>query len=260
MVTTLDAWTTAAQSGHALPVCSPDVAVVKLRAVEVQEIALDEAAENYIEAAQGDARSKAYCGFAVARSLLAVSLIRALTGVPIPEAASLATYQRMVDVCEDSLAQLRIHESGYAADAPNAFSIGLGAITVLYSVGTRCKDFCLRRRALLVLETCPRREGIWTIEMARFRITTVIKAEEERALQRYPNGLLNNYLPEDCQVRLDEIVEVDGKCMLRLFWRDRDSRTFTIEDIPIVRNQGESPFTLSPPTVDVIPDQWTPAS
>jgi hypothetical protein len=258
MVTTLDAWTTAAQSGHALPVCDLDVAAVKLRATEVQEMALNEAAENYIEAAQGDARSKAYCGFAVARSLLAISLIRTLTGVPIPQAATLATYQRMVDVCEDSLAQLRIHESGCAADAPNAFSIGLGAIAVLYSVGTRCKDFCVRRRALLVLETCPRREGIWTVEMARFRVVAVIKAEEERASQRYPEGLPNNYLPEDCQVRHDEILEIDGKPVLRLFWRDSNSRSFTIEDIPVVSCQSICPFTLSSSSIGAFPDPAAP--
>jgi hypothetical protein len=248
MVSRLDTWMPAAESGRDLPAGDPDTAVPTLDALQAQESALDAAAKTYIEAAQGDVKSRAYCGFAVARSLLFINAIRALSELPVSPAVTLATYQRTVDVCEEALAQLRLCKSKSPANASNAFSIGLGAIKVLFCVATRCKDFYLRRRALLVLETCPRREGIWTIEGARFRAMAIIKAEEGRALQRSPDRVLNNSPPEDWQVRHSEVVEVDGNSMMRLFWQSDRSRALTIEDIPISNQLISSPLDERAPT------------
>jgi hypothetical protein len=233
MVSRVDAWMVAAESQRELPAGDPDTAVTTLYALQAQESALDAAAKAYIERAQGDARSRAYCGFAVARSLLVISVIRTLSDLPVTPAVTLATYQRIVDVCEEALAQLRLCESRCPPNASNAFSIGLGAIKVLFCVAMRCKDFYLRRRALLVLETCPRREGIWTIESVRFRVMAIIKAEEERALQRCPTRVLTDSLPEDCHVLHSGMVEVDGNSMMRLFWQNDHSRALTIEEIPV---------------------------
>jgi hypothetical protein len=247
MVSRVDACMAAAESGCELPACDPDTAVTTLDALQAKESALDAAAKTYIETAQGDARSRAYCGFSVARSLLVISVIRTLSGLPVLPAVTLATYQRIVDLCEEALAQLRLRDSRCPANASNAFSIGLGAIKILFCTALRCKDFYLRRKALLILETCPRREGIWTIDSARFRVMAIIKAEEERVLQRYPNRALNNSLPEDCRVLHSEIAEVDGNSTMRLFWQNDRSRALTIEDIPVDNLQISSPLDKRAP-------------
>jgi hypothetical protein len=84
--------------------------------------------------------------------------------------------------------------------------------------------------------------------MARFRVMSVIKAEEERALH-HPGRLHPNHLPEDCRIAHDEFVEVDGQKMLRLFWRRPGLVAFVTEDVPIHNWEPSSPIFSSPPAV-----------
>jgi hypothetical protein len=248
MVTALDGLTLVARSGMPLPKPDPEAAMIRSRTVQAKQEALEAVVEERCEALQDNFKEKAYYGIVLARSLLTVVFIRHLSGAPASPESDLETYQRIVDLCETSLAQLRHCDSSWTADSPNAFSIGLGVIAVLYNVAVRCKDFYLRRRALLVLEMCPRREGIWTVEMARFRVMTVIKAEEEKALH-HPGRLNPNHLPEDCQVGHNEFVEVDDQKMLRLFWRKPGQIAFVTEDVPIGNWEPSSPLFSSPPAV-----------
>jgi hypothetical protein len=248
MVTALDGLTLVTRSGKPLPTPEPDAAMLRSRTIQAKKEALEAVAEELIEALQDNLKEKAYYGIVLARSLLTVVFIRHLTGTPVPPEADLEIYQRIVDLIETSLAQLRHCDSNWAADSTNAFSLGLGVIAVLCNVAVQCKDFYLRRRALLVLEMCPRREGIWTVEAARFRVMSVIKAEEEKALH-HPGRLSPNDIPPDCQVGHNEFVDVDGQRMLRLFWRKPGQIAFVTQDVPIGNWEPSSPLFSSPPAV-----------
>jgi hypothetical protein len=248
MVTALDRLTMVASSGMPVPKPDPEAALARGRMIDAKWEALEAATEERIETLQDNIREKAYYGIVLARSLLTVLFTRSLTGTPMPPEEDLRTCQRIVDLCETSLAQLRHWDPAWAADSPHTFSIGLGVIAILYNIAMRCKDFYLRRRALLVLEMCPRREGIWTVEMARFRVMCVIKAEEEKALY-HPGRLSPNHLPEECHTKHNEFVEVNGVKMLRLFWREPGQAAYVTQDIPVGNWEPSSPLFSSPPAL-----------
>jgi hypothetical protein len=62
----------------------------------------------------------------------------------------------------------------------STFSISLGIVTPLFLCATRCRDSSIRHRAIDILSTCQRREGLWDSELAG-RVTRRIAAIEEAA-------------------------------------------------------------------------------
>jgi hypothetical protein len=248
MVAALDRLALVATSGKPFPQPNLEVATARICAVQAKQEILEAVAQERIDALQHDDKEKAYYGIVLARSLTNVIFIKRLTGASAQPEVELETWQKVVDLCETSLAQLQHCNPTRAANAPNAFSVGLGVIPILYNVGVRCKDFYLRRRALLVLERCPRREGIWTVEMARFRIMTIIKAEEAKALY-HPGRMGPYHLPEDCHIAHNEFVMIDGKEMLRLFWRKPGSSAYITENVHIRGWKSPSYPADSPPSL-----------
>jgi hypothetical protein len=90
--------------------------------------------------------------------------------------------------------------------------------------------------------------------MARFRVMTIIKAEEERALY-HPGRLSPNHLPEDCHTKHNEFVEVNGEKMLRLFWRKPGEAAYVTQDIPVGNWEPSSPLFTSPPALLYSPEK-----
>ncbi|PYH40693.1 Zn(II)2Cys6 transcription factor domain-containing protein [Aspergillus saccharolyticus JOP 1030-1] len=61
------------------------------------------------------------------------------------------------------------------------FTLSLGFLTLLYICATRCRDSTIRRRALRLLETCRRREGVWDSDLAGRVARRLIEIEEHAA-------------------------------------------------------------------------------
>lgn len=62
------------------------------------------------------------------------------------------------------------------------FSLSLGLITPLYMTASRCRDPTIRRRALHLLHTCNRKEGIWDSSLAALVAQRIVEIEEAGAL------------------------------------------------------------------------------
>ena len=63
------------------------------------------------------------------------------------------------------------------------FSMTTGIVASLYTVGARCRDPCIRRKALELLQTCNMREGLWDSYNSAMIISRVIDMEESNALR-----------------------------------------------------------------------------
>ncbi|PIG89079.1 Zn(II)2Cys6 transcription factor [Aspergillus arachidicola] len=60
------------------------------------------------------------------------------------------------------------------------FSFDLGIVSPLYIVGVRCRDMSIRRRAILLLESCERREILWDSTLTAMAARRVMEFEESR--------------------------------------------------------------------------------
>lgn len=198
------------------PAMSPGATAMQYppRSLELEEAAMNSAVEEANQNENSD--SKAYYLFVHARSLLTMLALRQISNPDRPPALDLEDLTRVVDYEQAALAHLQQSNSNWSSEM-TSFSLGLGTISTLYHVAVRCKDFYLRRRALLVLEMCPQREGVWTVEQARKVARIIIRLEEGTMLRRY--GLKNCTIPEDCQIRHTSISGADGQKTLRVFWR-----------------------------------------
>ena len=62
------------------------------------------------------------------------------------------------------------------------FSLSLGLVVPLYIIVTRCRDPTIRRRALHLLYTCNRKEGIWDSRLAARVAQRIVEVEEAGAV------------------------------------------------------------------------------
>jgi hypothetical protein len=82
-------------------------------------------------------------------------------------------FERMVLLSEDISIEIR-----KTADI-SAFSLDLGYLAAVFFIAIRCRDPQSRRRAIRVLASHPRREGMWESTAAAAIATRWIQAEEE---------------------------------------------------------------------------------
>ncbi|KIW40067.1 uncharacterized protein PV06_08620 [Exophiala oligosperma] len=64
-------------------------------------------------------------------------------------------------------------------DGELSYSHELGILPGLYLTGTKCRDPILRRRALVLLTSCRRREGVWDSDSAAKVVSRIISIEEK---------------------------------------------------------------------------------
>jgi hypothetical protein len=81
-------------------------------------------------------------------------------------------FQRIICFIEEAL-----HEAD-DRDQPDAFSVDLGLIPLLFSVAICCRHSQLRRKAVGLLRRVPQREGIWNAQIAMRISSEVIEREE----------------------------------------------------------------------------------
>lgn len=84
------------------------------------------------------------------------------------------------------------------------FTTAMDIVMALFVMTTRCRDAKLRRRALAMLKTCNRTEGIWDSQMCSIVAERFIQLEESAAL---PDG----FIPEGARIyEMDVSLEEDG--------------------------------------------------
>lgn len=109
-----------------------------------------------------------------------------------------------------------------------SFTFDVGRVGSLYIVATRCRDYKMRREAISLLLSKPRRECIWDNIVAA-RVATVIMLMEE-------TGLQGGFVPESSRIRVEGLVFdlLEGRGRLRYSrgkWRPPGERT--IESVEI---------------------------
>ena len=82
--------------------------------------------------------------------------------------------QEIVDLAEKVVA---LDENTSITDKP-IFSFDLNIISPLYSVAHKCRDPYVRRRAIALLRSSPRQEGIWNSTMAAHVAERIMTIEE----------------------------------------------------------------------------------
>jgi hypothetical protein len=94
------------------------------------------------------------------------------------------------------------------------FSLDIGIATPLYVVVTRCRNPAIRRRALQLLASCNRREGIWDSTLAA-RVAERMVAIEENGAMSQP-VLYASQIPEQARIRdLNTKFGVDRQGVIR---------------------------------------------
>jgi hypothetical protein len=64
-------------------------------------------------------------------------------------------------------------------DSKPSFSLDLGMVGPLYDIARRCRDPSLRRKAIHMLRTCRRREGLWDSSLALLAAERIVAIEED---------------------------------------------------------------------------------
>ncbi|RAL63881.1 hypothetical protein DID88_003524 [Monilinia fructigena] len=96
--------------------------------------------------------------------------------------SSLPQFQSLLDYVE-SCPLSGCRNSPGQKDAPPTFHYHLGLLTPLYFVSTRCRDPLTRRRAIRLIESCNRKEGIWDTIVCTRISKQVMDVEEEAAIE-----------------------------------------------------------------------------
>jgi hypothetical protein len=85
------------------------------------------------------------------------------------------TFEKLVEECRKVV---RLEQEHIASERKMYVSFDLGIIMPLYFTGTRCRDPQIRRQAQSILQTVPRREGIWLSWITGNVVQAIIEREE----------------------------------------------------------------------------------
>jgi hypothetical protein len=87
----------------------------------------------------------------------------------------------MVNLCEAQLTTSPSPSFNTSTEttSPPKFSFDIGVIIYLWSIGHKCRSPLLRRRAISLLLSHPRREGLWDSVFAARICQSVVEFEEE---------------------------------------------------------------------------------
>jgi hypothetical protein len=80
------------------------------------------------------------------------------------------------------------------------FTLAHGIVTPLHMVCTRCRDPSIRRRALYILQTCNRKEGIWDSAQSALVAERVMQIEETAA-----GGFITDASQIPTQARIEQL-------------------------------------------------------
>ena len=126
------------------------------------------------------------------------------------------------------------------------YSFGPGIVSPLYIVVSRCREPSIRRQALLLLQRCKLREGLWDSALAARLGNRVMQIEEQsahdlRSVEPHQSGALGhtysilsaNQIPNEARVRMVKPTFLpDRKSLQRYYlgWSGELSRAHEIEE------------------------------
>lgn len=88
------------------------------------------------------------------------------------------------------------------------FSLSLGIVPPLYLVAARCRDPVIRRRAIYLLSTCNRREGVWDSRLSS-QVARYILEVEEAGARRYLSDVAQGNANEDLEsVEITSMLQI----------------------------------------------------
>ncbi|KAL1875075.1 hypothetical protein Plec18167_005743 [Paecilomyces lecythidis] len=105
-----------------------------------------------------------------------------LTGyilLTVPRGAEEILYDNLRDEFSKIVEYASVLAPAQGDDSELSCSHELGILPGLYLTGTKCRDPILRRRALVLLTSCRRREGVWDSESAAKVVSRIISIEEK---------------------------------------------------------------------------------
>ncbi|KAF2716761.1 hypothetical protein K431DRAFT_256944 [Polychaeton citri CBS 116435] len=115
--------------------------------------------------------------------------------------------------------QTRQREDGTLPDIPKhvkpTFSLAHGVVFPLYTVGSRCRDPKIRRRALHLLSRCNRREGLWDAALAARLCKNLVDIEESRTLQLLQDAAAATWIAMD-DIAVNEANQIPNSARVRV--------------------------------------------
>jgi hypothetical protein len=203
---------------------SYSVPVLSIEDLRSQQQKIEEAVNAKIAGAEHlDACEQASYGFAKARCLMArIYIDCAWSGYQVDYDNALELFREIVDLEEKSLRLMQSHsDQGEESYGPSAFSVGLSAQSTLMMVIQQCRDVEVRRRAMELLDQCPRYDGVRNTALVKAICRAIIDTEESAV------GGPGQYIPEQCRVhhyRLVASSEEPGRWRaVKLYRRSTDS-------------------------------------
>lgn len=98
--------------------------------------------------------------------------------------ALLPQMKEMVSLCEEIIHS--ISASKGFDDQHTSFCLDIGYIIPLYTVASQCKDRTTRRRAIALLRSAPRQEGLWNSRVVANAAERILELEESTGEQLIP--------------------------------------------------------------------------
>lgn len=115
--------------------------------------------------------------------------------------AYLSDFETIVALAEDIASRIQ------SSTPSSMFSYEIGYLAPLYAAATRCRDPCIRRRAIAVLRDYPRQEGVLESRAAATIAAAGMRAEEDGLDVKYASDI-----PEDRRlIAMDIRVDVQNK-------------------------------------------------
>ena len=88
-------------------------------------------------------------------------------------------FNRMLDLLESITSAMSSDQGDKSPPSKLLFSFELGVVLPLFIISTKCRDPTLRRRAIALLHSINRREGLWDSQGAAKVAETIMNMEEE---------------------------------------------------------------------------------
>lgn len=98
--------------------------------------------------------------------------------------ALLPQMKEMVSLCEEIISS--ISASKGFDDQRTSFCLDIGYIIPLYTVASQCQDMTTRRRAIALLRSAPRQEGLWNSRVVASAAERILEIEESSGEKLMP--------------------------------------------------------------------------
>jgi hypothetical protein len=129
--------------------------------------------------------------------------------------AFLPHFQYMVTLAKQLL-DVPLSSSQDCGSSHASFKIDMETIPMLYFVGSKCRDPLVRRRALTLLRSAARREGLWD-SFAHVRLLEEMVKTEEEGIE---NVVDENSVPVSARIyKLCEETDLEKRRMMVRFWK-----------------------------------------